>query len=66
MWLIDRIIAVFSPSMRSTLELGRLNKIWERFNNGEDIKDEVLSQEWKYHQDKVKLLLKFIELKINA
>ena len=62
MW-IDNIIAIWSPMMRETLELARLNKIWERFNNGEEVVDDILSHKWKYHKDKVKLLLKCQEIK---
>ena len=62
MWLLDNIIALFSKQMRATLELARLNKLWERFNNGEKIKEEVLNQKWKYHQEKVNLLLDIINL----
>lgn len=58
MWL-DKVIALWSPMMRSTNELARLNKLWERFNNGEDVKLEILSQEWKYHLEKANLLLEF-------
>lgn len=62
MWL-DKVIALWSPTMRSTNELGKLNNLWERFNNGENVKDEVLKQKWKYHKDKVDLLLYFIKFK---
>lgn len=62
MLLVDKIIAIFSPQMRATLELARLNKLWERFNNGENVRQEVLEQRWKYHQDKVNLLLDFLKL----
>lgn len=60
-WL-DYIIAIFSPMMRSTIELGELNKIWERFNNGDDVRKEIRSRKWKYHQEKVYLLEDFISL----
>lgn len=62
MKLLDNIIGLFSGQMRSTLELSRLNTIWERFNGGEDVLDDILSNRWKYHKEKVKLLLTFIKL----
>jgi hypothetical protein len=61
--LLDNIIALFSPMMCSTLELGRLNRILEKFNDNHLSKDEVqtllLKNKWKYHTDKAKLLLDF-------
>lgn len=64
MWL-DKIIAIWSPMMRSTNELARLNLIWGKFNDGNDILDDILANNWKYHQDKVKLLLDFYFIKIK-
>ena len=61
MWL-DKIISIWSPMMRSTNELSRLNIIWEKFNQGEEIIDEILSRKWKYHKDKVFLLLELRHL----
>lgn len=61
MWL-DKIIAIWSPMMREANELARLNKIWEKFNNGEIVVDEILSYKWKYHKDKVKFLLNISNL----
>lgn len=57
MKLIDRFIAMFFVQMRSALELQRLNGIWERFNAGEDVLEEIVSYKWKYHKDKVVLLV---------
>jgi hypothetical protein len=48
--------------MRQSLELGKLNKFWEKFNNGEQVLDLILNNKWKYHKDKVKLLISFIKL----
>lgn len=62
MKLLDNIIALFNQDMRSALELGKLNAIWEKFNNGESVTDELLSHKWKYHIEKVKLLLSFERL----
>ena len=67
---LDWFIALFSPTMRSALELGRLNEIWESYNDGllsshETIK-KVYSQRWQYHLDKVSLLVKFAKLKHEA
>lgn len=59
-WL-DKMISMFSVDMRSTIELGELNKLWERFNNKEDVRVELFSRRWKYHQDKADMLLKFHE-----
>lgn len=59
---IDKIIAIFSPMMRNTIELGELNEIWERFNNGEDIRNDLRSRKWKYHQKKVDLLFEIIKV----
>ena len=66
MKLLDNFIAIFSPMMRSALELGRLNEIWGEFNDKNINQDEVLtlllSNKWKYHIDKAKLLLDFTTL----
>ena len=61
--LVDKLIVIFSREMRATLELEHLNTIWERFNNGEDVLYDILDRKWKYHKDKVRLLLTFIYLK---
>jgi len=50
---------------QETIELGELNRIWEKFNNGEDVMDNILDRKWKYHKDKVKLLLFIIKCHIN-
>ena len=65
MWL-DKIIALWSPTMRETIELSRLNRIWERFNNEEDIEEELCNQDWKYHYDKVLLLKEYIKIFKNS
>ena len=49
MWLLDRIIAIFSPLMGDTLELQKLNRLWERFNKGENVLEEIKKHSWKYH-----------------
>ena len=65
-WL-DNIIALWSPIMRSTLELGRLNRLWEDFNDkkitSEETQMALLKNRWKYHTKKAKLLLDFTLLK---
>tara|TARA_R110000868_G_scaffold160448_3_gene390071 strand:+ start:2260 stop:2505 length:246 start_codon:yes stop_codon:yes gene_type:complete len=49
----------FSPQARSTRELEKLNRIWERFNAGTITPEEAESAaneiEWRYHPEKVKL-----------
>lgn len=64
MWL-DKIMAIWSPMMRRTNELARLNIIWGKFNEGENVIDDIISQKWSYHKDKVKLLLEFQNLKLK-
>lgn len=65
-WL-DYIIALFSPMMRSTNELARLNRIWESFNEKKTTAEEtqiaLLKNRWKYHTKKARLLLDFTLLK---
>jgi len=63
--LLDNLIGLFSKEMRATNELGRLNIIWERFNNKENVLDDILSKKWVYHKDKVKLLLTFMNITNN-
>ena len=58
---------IFLPE--DTLELMRLNKIYEAFNNGEVTPKEavykILNSRWKYHKDEVEVLLYFIYVKIK-
>lgn len=61
--ILDYSIAIYSKQMRETLELGKLNDLWERFNNGEDVREELLKHKWKYHAKKVLLLFTCHELK---
>lgn len=63
MKLLANLIAIFSSRMRSTLELERLNRIWEKFNNKEISNEEtqimLLKNKWVHHTEKAKLLLDF-------
>lgn len=47
--------------MRDTLELARLNKLWERANAGEDVRMELDSQLWEYHASKVQILRNYLD-----
>lgn len=63
--MIDRLIAVFDPLMRETLELGRLNRIWEHYNEHHDkeyTQKALLRERWKYHTDRAYLLLTLTNL----
>lgn len=60
MIVLDYIIALFDPLMRNTLELRRLNKIWEDFNENKNARKTqmaLLGERWKYHKDRAHLLL---------
>ena len=53
--------------MRSSNELEVLNEIWEGFNKGKyatfEARELVLDRKWKYHKDKVRMFLFFLEIK---
>jgi hypothetical protein len=55
--------------MRSSLELNKLNKIWEQFNDKiitpEQTQIILLKEKWKHHTQKAKLLLDFTTLPTN-
>lgn len=63
--LIDLILLFPTKLGRSTFELERLNDIWERFNDGEDVLNMILGYKWIYHKDKVRLLIRCIEFENN-
>jgi hypothetical protein len=42
---------------KSTIELADLNEIWNRFNEGEDVMEELLRHRWKYQLPKVRMLV---------
>ncbi len=55
----------FCPMVRETNELARLNRIWEKFNNGmvpSDINRLLDEEKWHYHKDKVELLKTLLNL----
>lgn len=67
--LIDRFIAIFSRQMRSAIELQRLNKIWEDFNEEGSVVRTLLKlgrYNWKYHKEKVELLKFCCEKKMEG
>ena len=49
---------------KDTIELAELNKIWEAFNEKrltpKQTQHELLKRAWKFHLEKVQLLLDFI------
>lgn len=51
---------------RDTRELGRLNDIHEAFNDkrltGEETRHEIYSYSWKYHHEKIDMLILFTGL----
>ena len=47
---------------KDILELQRLNSLWERFNEGDNVLEEILQNKWIFHIEKVILLVKCIIL----
>lgn len=51
---------------RETIELARLNKIHEAFNErkitGEQCRHLIYSFKWKYHHDKIDLLMTLVSM----
>jgi hypothetical protein len=62
MWLLDFLLLP-----RSTRELAYLNKIWGAFNDGlldsKQTRLEIHKYKWKYHLEKIDLLVTFTTLK---
>ena len=59
----------FSPQARDTRELAYLNRIWEEYNNRfekrkdfTDLENILIQHNWKFHRDKVKMLLDMMVL----
>lgn len=72
--ILDKILLIRTKQGRSTIELSRANELLERFNNiptkelplcrKEDMQklyDDILSRKWKYHKDKIQILIHMIE-----
>ena len=64
MWLVDLILLP-----RSTRELMQLNKIWGYLNDGllspAETKSLIAKHKWRYHYEKLQLLITFCDLLID-
>lgn len=69
MWQIISKIFDYGLLPRETIELGELNKIHEDFNNKKltpkYTRYELYKRKWKYHHDRVDMLITFTYLMEN-